>query len=50
MWRLIKVLLVLGILGGITFVAYAYVGPVLWRADFAAPTQLVTETVTLEVE
>jgi len=50
MWRLFKVLFVLIVLGGMAFVAYAFVGPVLWRADFAAPTQLVTETVTLEVE
>lgn len=50
MWRLFKVLFALVVLGGISFVAYAYVGPVFFRADFAAPTQLVTETVILEVE
>ncbi len=49
MWRLIKVLFILLILAAILFVAYAYVGPIFARNDFAAPTQLVTETVTLEV-
>lgn len=50
MWRLFKVLLVLVILGGIGFVGYAYLGPVFFRAHFEAPSELVTETVTLEVE
>lgn len=50
MWRLFKVLLVLIILGGIGLVGYAYLGPVFLRAHFEAPSELVTETVTLEVE
>jgi len=50
MWRLFKVLLVLVILGGIGFVGYAYLGPVFFRAHFEAPSELVTETVTLEVK
>ena len=50
MWRLFKVLLGLIVLGGVGFVGYAYVGPVFFRADFAAPTLQVTQTVTLEVE
>lgn len=48
MWRLIKALLVLIILGGIGLVAYAYIGPLFFPADFAAPSQEVTRPVTLE--
>lgn len=50
MLRLFKVMVVLIILGGIGFVGYAYLGPVFFRAHFEAPSQLVTETVTLEME
>lgn len=49
LWRLIKFLLVLAILGAIALVAYAYVGPVLFPADFAAPVQPVSEPIILEV-
>ena len=48
MWRLIKVLLFLILLAGATLVAYAYVGPVFFPAEFAAPTKEVTRPVTLE--
>ena len=48
MWRLIKALLFLIALAGVALVAYAYVGPVFFPADFAAPTQEVTRPVTLE--
>lgn len=50
MWRIIKALVALGLLGAVAFVAYAYVGPVFNRADFEAPTETITETVILEVE
>jgi O-antigen/teichoic acid export membrane protein len=50
MWRLIKVLFFLTVLGGIGLVAYAYVGPLFFPGDFAAPTQEVTHPVTLETE
>lgn len=49
MWRLIKVLFMLAILGGIGLVAYAYLGPVFLPADFAAPVEQVVEPVTLEM-
>lgn len=49
LWRLIKFLLLLVILGGFALVAYAYVGPVLFPADFAAPAAVVSEPITLEV-
>ena len=49
MWRLIKILLGLAIVAGLGLVAYAYVGPVLFPADFAAPSQQVSAPVTLPV-
>ena len=48
MWRLIKALLFLIILAGVGLVAYAYVGPLFFPADFAAPSQEVTQPVTLD--
>lgn len=48
MWRLIKALLVLIFIAGVGLVAYAYIGPVFFPADFAAPSQEVTRPVTLE--
>lgn len=50
MWRLIKVLFFLIVLGGVGLIAYAYVGPLFFPGDFAAPTQEVTRPVTLETE
>ncbi|MCO4848681.1 MAG: hypothetical protein KC448_12010 [Yoonia sp.] len=49
LWRLIKLLLLLVILGGLALVAYAYIGPILFPADFAAPAVIVSEPITLEV-
>lgn len=48
MWRLIKVILFLTVLAAVGLVAYAYVGPVFFPADFAAPSQEVTTPVTLD--
>ncbi|WP_168769070.1 hypothetical protein [Yoonia maricola] len=48
MWRFIKALLFLIILAGVCLVAYAYVGPLFFPADFAAPSEEVTRPVTLE--
>jgi predicted small lipoprotein YifL len=48
MWRFIKALLFLFILAGVGLVAYAYIGPLFFPGDFAAPTQEVTQPVTLE--
>ena len=50
MWRLIKALIFLALLGGIALVAYAYVGPVLFPADFAPDREEITVPVTLETE
>lgn len=48
MWRLIKAILFLVIFAGVALVAYAYIGPIFFPDDFAAPTQEVTQPVTLE--
>ncbi|PUB19261.1 hypothetical protein DFP92_101856 [Yoonia sediminilitoris] len=48
MWRLTKVLIYLLLIATLGFIAYAYIGPVFFPADFAAPTQEVTSPVTLE--
>jgi len=48
LWRLIKFLLLLAILGMIALVAYAYIGPVFFPADFAAPTTPVVQPITLD--
>ena len=45
---MIKALFLLIILAGVGLVAYAYVGPIFFPADFAAPIQEVTSPVTLE--
>lgn len=50
MWRLIKALIFLAVLGGIALVAYAYVGPILFPADFEAPREDVTMPVTLTTQ
>ena len=50
LWRLIKGLIVLAFLAGIGFVAYAYVGPIIFPADFMAPSETVTAPVTFEVD
>lgn len=50
MWRLIKAVLVLAVLAGAGLVAYAYVGPVFFPADFAAPTHESRVPVVLETQ
>ncbi|WP_368188404.1 hypothetical protein [Aestuariibius sp. HNIBRBA575] len=47
LWRLIKALFFLAVLGGLGLIAYAYVGPFFFPADFAAPQSEVTIPVTL---
>lgn len=47
MWRLIKFLFVLVILGGLAFLAFAYLGPIFMPADFAPPVEEVVKPVTL---
>lgn len=47
MWRLLKVLIFMIILGGIGLVGYAYLGP-FFGADFSAPQTEIREPVTLD--
>jgi hypothetical protein len=49
MWRIIKWLIYLGILGAIALVAYAYVGP-FFGADFSAPSREIREPVVLDAD
>lgn len=49
-WRLILLVLALGVLAALAFIAYAYVGPIFFAEDFAPPVQEVIKPVTLEVE
>lgn len=49
LWRLIKILFYLIVLSAIALVAYAYVGPIFFPADFAAPSQTTVTPITLEV-
>ena len=48
MWRLIKAIFYLIVIGAIALVAYAYLGPLFFPADFAAPVEEVTRSVTLD--
>lgn len=50
MWRLIKALLFLVVLAGVALVGYAYIGPIFFPTDFAAPTQEVSRPVTLDTK
>ncbi|WP_191090139.1 hypothetical protein [Histidinibacterium aquaticum] len=48
LWRLIKFLFWLALLGGIALVAYAYVGPIFFPEDFDPPQEEIRLPVTLE--
>lgn len=50
MWRLIKFLIILAILASVALVAYAYIGPIFFPADFAPPVVDINEPVVLEAE
>ena len=50
MWRIIKLLIFLTLLAAVALIAYAYVGPIFFPADFAPPTQDINLPVTLETE
>ncbi|MEM6340633.1 MAG: hypothetical protein AAF729_05765 [Pseudomonadota bacterium] len=49
MWRILKLLVYLAILGFIGLVGYAYVGP-YFGVDFSAPQSETREPVTLDVD
>ena len=48
LWRLIKLLFWLAVIGGIALVGYAYVGPVFFPADFDPDQRRIEVPVTLE--
>ncbi|WP_165767789.1 hypothetical protein [Marivivens niveibacter] len=50
LWRILKILIVLAVLAAIALVVYAYVGPIIFPADFAAPSETVTAPVTFSIE
>jgi len=50
MWRLLKAILFLVVLAAAALVAYAYVGPIFFPADFVPPSQTITLPVTLEAD
>ena len=50
MWRLIKVLLALAVLGVLALVAFAYLGPVFMADDFAPPLREVSTPVDLGLD
>ena len=47
LWKLVKFILILIILAIIALTAYAYIGPILFADDFAAPQTQVVKPVTL---
>lgn len=50
MWRLIKVVLILVLLAGITLIAYAYGGPLIVPDHFTPPARTIVAPVTLELD
>lgn len=50
LWKLIKFLFGLAVVAAIGLIAYAYVGPIFFPADFAAPSEEVVEPVTLTTD
>ncbi len=50
LWKLFKAIFILAILAGLGLVAYAYVGPLFFPSDFAAPTAEIVQPVTLSAE
>lgn len=47
MWRIVRWLIYLAILAGLALIAYAYVGPVVFPADFAPEQEEIRVPVTL---
>lgn len=50
LWKFIKLLIFLTILGGLGLIAYAYLGPIFFPQDFAAPQERIERPVVLETE
>lgn len=49
MWRIIKGVFYLLVLGAVALLGYAYIGPVFFPQDFAPPAEEITESITLPV-
>jgi hypothetical protein len=50
MWRLTKLVFFLSILAGAAFIAYAYIGPIFFPADFAPDSIEINQPIVLETE
>lgn len=50
MRRLVKAVVYLLVLAVLAFLAYAYVGPIFFAADFAAPQSEVSAPVSLDLD
>ena len=48
MWRLLRVILYLAIIGALALIAYAYAGPIFFPGDFAPPRSETSVPITLE--
>lgn len=48
-WRLIKAIVFLAILGGIGLLCFSYLGPILMPDAFAPPTTEIRQPVTLDI-
>mgnify|MGYP006297017105 CR=1 FL=1 len=49
MWRIIKWLFYLAVLGAVALIGYAYIGP-FFGADFSAPREEIRSPVEIDVE
>lgn len=50
LWKLIKLLVILAILGALALVAYAYIGPIFMPDDFDPPQVDIRLPVTLDTD
>ena len=50
MWRIVRILVLLAVIVAFGVIAFAYVGPWMFPAEFAAPRHEVTLPVTLELD
>lgn len=48
-WKLIKLLMMLAILGALGLIAYAYIGPVFMPGDFTAPQVEIRQPVQIDL-
>lgn len=48
-WKLIKLLFALAILGAIALIAYAYIGPIFMPDDFTAPQEEIHQPIEIDL-